>query len=1787
MMWTPQGVVMSHKKHKIHMIRRFSLLGYSSSNTVVPPAPVQIPFTISGPSSVNAESCSFVAVYGGENVSTGLTWSITSGGAYATISSAGLLTVDTSANGNSVTISCAYQDRTATKVVTVTYVSGSSTSTDTETETVVDPVTGEYTKTTTTTMETTDSQGNVTTTTVETTVMYDENGDVAGTTESETVENPDGSSRSTSVTNNADGSSVEVTSTTSPPDIDDGSVTIVSNTTTTNTDGSSSETNATVVENPNGSSQSSSTTINYDENGDLTGSSTNNTTNNADGSSTSTTTNYNAEGDPTDGQNVGTDTSGNVNTQDVVYDENGDPTVTGYTIDTSNNQDGYKELNGDGVNTEYYAFDVTHGFILDISFTIDFAHQPANQNENHHNIVTMKRATPEPWYGFQLRQSSSNKYIQLGTQFSSGSNTNTTIQPSNLSNNVGQYSIRIVYDPTKQTNTFVCTNMITETQVFASNSLFPDIDALRYLKVCVGYAMDENGDPYRYSAINVSNFSIRKLTNIAEPAITCVNGHDVTITCDTAGATIYYRLGSTGNFSVYTSPFTVYSDVDVYAYAELDNERSDTEVEHITYSSGIDTPVITCVENTVTITCSTDGATLYYRLNQTGNYSPYDGPFSINADTVVEARATLNGHTSNRAMETCLYDNGIERPTISCDGEIITITCDTPSVDIYYRLGTSGSFTLYTDAIVMNDDVTVQAYADLNGEQSPIATMDCVYNPVIMYAPDITCSGTYVTITCDTVGATIYYKTSQEGAYVEYDEPFEIFADTTVYAYATLSGHVSSVTTETCVYSPVHDYSEDYLTLRILTPGTVIWNSIGSGMAKTIEYSLNDGTWTSITASSSTTINVVADDVVRLRGSNTTYAKDKNNYSGFEGGTATFNLEGNAMSLVYGDNFASQFTLTGTYTFCSMFKLSNVVSAENLILPATTLSNYCYRAMFSKASSLVAAPALPATTLSTGCYYYMFEDCVFYEAPELLAPTLVNQCYYYMFTGCSNLNYIRCTATSIGATECTKGWVTNVANQGTFVRVGATSWGRGVNGIPTNWNSVVDGSIIVDAPVVSCDGQEVTITCATAGATIYYKLDNAASFTQYTSAIAISADTVVTAYAEYQNTPSITVTQDCEFLSDVPIEYSNRSLSKWTYGGQAVTTPYSVNAVDGHSSSYVKGSFNFESSFGLRSAQPTYLWFQHADQSAAVYVDNVLVQKHWGGYNSFFVDISNNVHAGTNNIKVTLRNNEGNYLAPASGDFNFNATLGNVKLYTSPVLPATSYGYDGFHVTSTVTDASATVYVRTSIPSGASVVCSISDGTYNWTDTQPSTGSEMTFRATITNPHLWNGTIDPHLYTITLEIYYNNALYHRYQRGYGLRYYEYVINETVTVNGVSTPNYTGFLLNGAPYLLRGVCMHHDIDGKANALSATDVANDFALIHELGCNFIRLAHYPHPKEVYDWCDQLGIIVQTEAPCVNKLTSTMPEDYYTHLASQYTEMVNEHFNHPSIVFWGLSNETTTDDKAFGKAKIETYISLIKAIDTSRLVGYVMSHSYDDPSGYYNNPSGLDWVGCNLYVGWYIDQNTNNPSSRIATRITKSITNKNLPLALSEYGCGGTQHCHSDDFMTTTTRGNNARHDIEYQMWLHEGHIAAIKSYPQLMFSSQWQLFDIAVSNRNEGYTVCLDGENATTDDNLRRLNNKGLVERDHTTKKDTFYLYKAWWNTTPFVHICGKDYTKTTDRVIKCYTNETGTFTLYVNDTSVATATAANNIVTFASQNFSAGDVIRVAGTTTNDTFTFAS
>ena len=250
------------------------------------------------------------------------------------------------------------------------------------------------------------------------------------------------------------------------------------------------------------------------------------------------------------------------------------------------------------------------------------------------------------------------------------------------------------------------------------------------------------------------------------------------------------------------------------------------------------------------------------------------------------------------------------------------------------------------------------------------------------------------------------------------------------------------------------DYSKEPLTFNILSAGTINWTASNTGITKTIEYKLNDGKWISITSDTgetAPTINVVEGDKIQFRGNNESYG-----VSGADGcrfiSTARFNVYGNIMSLINSTSF-SGITSVGAFAFAILFSGNGVVSAENLILPATTLAESCYQNMFIGCDFLTVAPKLPATTLAYRCYRSMFYYCTSLKtAPELPATKLAIQCYSTMFNGCASLNYIKCLATDISATYCTDSWVGGVSSTGTFIKnPDMTSWTTGGDGIPTNW----------------------------------------------------------------------------------------------------------------------------------------------------------------------------------------------------------------------------------------------------------------------------------------------------------------------------------------------------------------------------------------------------------------------------------------------------------------------------------------------------------------------------------------------------------------------------------------------------------------------------------------------------------------------------------------------------------------------------------------------------------------
>ncbi len=255
---------------------------------------------------------------------------------------------------------------------------------------------------------------------------------------------------------------------------------------------------------------------------------------------------------------------------------------------------------------------------------------------------------------------------------------------------------------------------------------------------------------------------------------------------------------------------------------------------------------------------------------------------------------------------------------------------------------------------------------------------------------------------------------------------------------------------------------KNYLAFEALESGTfslTIASAITTGYVSDVSYSTDGGsTWTTIQNVDSqevviTTPVINAGDVVLWKGHATRYASGTN-VSKFSS-TGQFNVSGNIMSLLYDNKFEGKLSLPANDTFTRLFNgCAKLISSEDLLLPATTLTANCYYFMFSGCTSMTkTVKKLPATTLKGGCYFRMYNACsALLEAPELPAETLVSDCYSYMFTNCSKLAYVKAMFLTEPSTSFTNQWLANVASSGTFVKNAEATWDvSGDSGIPTGW----------------------------------------------------------------------------------------------------------------------------------------------------------------------------------------------------------------------------------------------------------------------------------------------------------------------------------------------------------------------------------------------------------------------------------------------------------------------------------------------------------------------------------------------------------------------------------------------------------------------------------------------------------------------------------------------------------------------------------------------------------------
>jgi beta-galactosidase len=317
----------------------------------------------------------------------------------------------------------------------------------------------------------------------------------------------------------------------------------------------------------------------------------------------------------------------------------------------------------------------------------------------------------------------------------------------------------------------------------------------------------------------------------------------------------------------------------------------------------------------------------------------------------------------------------------------------------------------------------------------------------------------------------------------------------------------------------------------------------------------------------------------------------------------------------------------------------------------------------------------------------------------------------------------------------------------------------------------------------------------------------------------------------------------------------------------------------------------------------------------------------------------------------------------------------------------------------------------------------------------------------------------------------------------------------------------------------------------------------ALIKEMGCTAIRLAHYQHAPFFYDLCDKEGMIVWAEIPVVDKLGAGAA--FTANAKQQYTELIRQNFNHPSIAFWSAGNEVDDSGNNFNRNGPTVYpwfkemSDLGHKEDPSRLTASAWREKFFPPAG------TTDVIGLNEYLGWYTGGGPGNLSgwegleNYIANHSDASKGGIKGGWAVTEYGAGASIYFHSE-------KPIRMDHSEEYQSLLHENTWKVFKQHPEIWGKFVWAMFDFASDSRAEG--------------DHAGINDKGLVTHDRQTKKDAFYFYKAVWSDEPTLYLASKRFTvRGLQQIpVKLYTNAPKA-SLSVNGVLLGEKTADNGTI----------------------------
>jgi beta-glucuronidase len=492
---------------------------------------------------------------------------------------------------------------------------------------------------------------------------------------------------------------------------------------------------------------------------------------------------------------------------------------------------------------------------------------------------------------------------------------------------------------------------------------------------------------------------------------------------------------------------------------------------------------------------------------------------------------------------------------------------------------------------------------------------------------------------------------------------------------------------------------------------------------------------------------------------------------------------------------------------------------------------------------------------------------------------------------------------------------------------------------------------------------------------------------------------------------------------------------------------------------WYKRSFDYPVQPGRR----LFLYFGAANYEAIVYLNGEKLGTHTGGFTPFAFYVTGKIKPKDNFVVVKVDNKRHRDAVPTVNTdwWNYGGLTRGVSLVEVPE----TYVHDYFIQLQKGSAGTVAGWVQLSGPHAAQrVTVSIPEAGASATVTTDANGyAQVRFPAKL---NLWSPE-SPKLYDVAIAAETDT------------------VHDSIGFRTIETRG-TEILLNGKPIFLRGVSVHEEAPFRAGrAFSVEDARTLLGWAREMGCNFVRLAHYPHNENMLREADRMGMLVWSESPVYWTIDWENPATF-ANASNQVHESVARDRNRASIILWSVANETpvSTPRTTF----LTKLVDQIRGEDSTRLLTAAMEHHSEGATAdanpvVLNDPLGaaVDVLGCNEYLGWYDGM----PDK--ADRTTWKIA-YDKPLVMSEFGADALYGLHGDA---------GAKFTEEYQESTFRHQVAMLNRIPSLRGTTPWVLMDFRSPRRS------LPGIQDW-------FNRKGLVSLKGEKKK-AFYVMQEFYRT----------------------------------------------------------------------------